>query len=98
MELIFCMHGNIKLFHKFILSFLPGVAIMPKSPKITSLQYLLNDMLDYLDFRYLHRPPCFESNQLHKCQSKAVVKDYFYLKKEEKGQGPVMMFSCFEIF
>ena len=37
--------------HKLILSFLTGVASMSKIPKITSLQYLANDMLDYLDFR-----------------------------------------------
>ena len=44
MKLIFCMQVNINVFHKFIL------AGMPKLPKIISLQYLTNYMLDYLDF------------------------------------------------
>ena len=81
MKLIFCMQGNIKVFNKLILSFLTGVASLPKIPKITSLQYLTNDMLDYLDCRYVHRPPNHESNQLHKCQSKTIANDNFYLKK-----------------
>ena len=81
MQLIFCMQGNIKVFNKLILSFLTGVASLPKIPKITSLQYLTNDMLDYLDFSYVHRPPNYESNPLHKCQSRTIVNDNFYLKK-----------------
>ena len=40
----------------------------------------MNDMLDYLDFRYVHRLPSHESNPLHKCQSKTIANDYFYLK------------------
>ena len=71
MQLIFCMPGNIKVFNKLILSFLTGVASLPKIPKIISLQYLTNDMVDYLDCRYVHRPS-HGSNQLHKCQSKKV--------------------------
>ena len=55
---------------------------MPKFPKITSLHYLANDMLDHLDFRYVHRPP----------------NDNFYLKQEERDQGSVIMFSCSEVF
>ena len=55
---------------------------MPKLPKIASLQCLMNDMLDYLNFRYLHRPPSHESNPLHKRQSKTTANDYFYLKKK----------------
>ena len=70
MQLNFCMQGNIKVLHKLIVSFLTNLAIMPKIPKITRLQYLTNDMLDYLDFRYVHRPPIHESNPLHQCQSK----------------------------
>ena len=81
MQLIFCMQGNIKVFNKLILSFLTGVASLPKIPKITSLQYLTNYMLDYLDFRYVHRPPNHENNSLHKCQSKTIANDHFYLKK-----------------
>ena len=69
----FRMQGNIKVFNKLILSFLTGVASLPKIHKITSLQYLTNDMLDYLDCRYVHRPPNHESNQLHKCQSKTIA-------------------------
>ena len=41
----------------------------------------MNEMLDYLDFRYVHRPS-HESNPLHKCQSKTIANDYFYLKKK----------------
>ena len=52
MQLIFCMLGNIKVFNKLILSFLTGVASLPKIPKIKSLQYLTNHMLDYLYFKY----------------------------------------------
>lgn len=44
MKLIFCIQENINVFHKLIL------AGMPKLPKITSLQYHTNYMLDYLDF------------------------------------------------
>ena len=82
MQLIFCMQGNIKVFHKLTLSILTGVANMPKIPKITSLQYLTNDMLDYLDFRYVHRPPNHESNPFGKCQSKTMANDNLYLKKK----------------
>ena len=97
MQLIFCMEGNIKVFNKLILSFLTGVVSLPKIPKITSLQYLTNDMLDYLDCRYVHRPPNHESNQLHNCQSKTIANNDFYLKKKEsKDQGSIMC-SCCEI-
>ena len=65
MKLIFCMQGNIKAFNKLILSFLTGVASLPKIPKITSLQYLTNDMLDYLDSRFVHGPPNHESNPIY---------------------------------
>ena len=58
-----------------------GVARLPKIPKITSWQYLRNDMLNYLDFGDVHRPPNLENNSLHKCQSKTVTNDNFYLKK-----------------
>ena len=71
---------------------------MPKFPKITSLHYLANDMLDHLDFRYVHRPPNHESNPLYKCQSKTIANDNFYLKQEERDQGSVIMFSCSEVF
>ena len=55
-------------------------------------------MLDYLDFRYFHRPPNHESNPFCKCHSKAIANDSFYLKKKEgRGQGSIMMFSCCEI-
>ena len=80
-QLIFCMQGNIKVFNKLILSFLTGVASLPKIPKITSLQYLTNGMLDYLDFRHVHRPANHESNPLHKCHSNTIANDNFYLKK-----------------
>ena len=96
MQLIFCMEGNIKVFNKLILSFLTGVVSLPKIPKITSLQYLANDMLDYLDCRYVHRPPNHESNQLHKCQSKTIANNFYLKKKESKRQGSIM-FSCSEI-
>ena len=75
MQLIFSMQGNIKVFKKLILSFLNGVASLSKIPKITSLQYLTNDMLYYLDFRYVYRPPNQESNPLHKHQSKTIAND-----------------------
>ena len=65
-----------------MLSFLTGVVSMPKLPKIASLQYLMNDMLDYFNFRYVHRPTSHESNPLHKCQSQTIANDYFYLKKK----------------
>ena len=77
MQLIFCMQGNIKVFNKLILSFLTGVASLPKIHKITSLRYLSNDMLDYLDCRYVHRSPNHGSNQLHKCQSRTIANDSF---------------------
>ena len=83
MQLILCMQGNIKVFNKLILSFLTGVASLPKIPKITSLQYLTNGMLDDLDFSYVHGPPNHESNPLHKCQSKTIANDNFYLKKKK---------------
>ena len=83
------MQGNIEVFNKLILCFLP---------KITSLQYLANDMQDYLDCRYVFRPPNHESNQLHKCQSKTIANDNFYMKKKKnRGQDSIMMFSCSEI-
>ena len=84
MQLIFCMQGNIKFFNKLILSLLTGVASLPKILKITSLQYLTNDMLDYLDFRYVHRPPNHESNPLQKCHSKTFANDNFHLKKKRR--------------
>ena len=87
MQLIFCMQLNIKVFHKLILSLLTGVARMPKIPKITSLQYLINDLLDYLGFRHVHRPPNHGSNTLHKCQSKTIGNDNFYLKKRRQRPG-----------
>ena len=87
MQLIFCMQGNIKVFHNLILYFLTGVANMPKIPKITSLQYLTDDMLDYLDFSYVHRPPNHASNPLHKCQSENIANDNFYLKKKKVETG-----------
>ena len=62
-----------------MLSFLTGVVSMPK---LASLQYLMNDMPDYFNFRYVHRPTSHESNPLHKCQSKTIANDYFYLKKK----------------
>ena len=71
---------------------------MPKLPKNTILQCLMNDMLEYLDFRYVHKPPSHESYPLHKCQSKAIANDCFYLKKEGRDQGQVIMFPCSEIF
>ena len=37
----------------------------------------MNDMLDYLDFRYVHRPSRHESNPLDKCESKNIANDYF---------------------
>ena len=92
------MQGNIKVFHKLILSFLAGVASIPKITKITSLQYLTNDMLDYFDFRYVHRPPNHESNPLHKCESKTIASDNFYLKKDVRDQGLIIMLSFPEIF
>ena len=73
------------------------VARMPKLPKITGLKYLTNDMLDYLDFRHVHGPANRESNPLHKCKSKTIENDSFYMKKEERDQGSVIMFSCSEI-
>ena len=54
-------------------------------------------MLDYLDFRYVHRPPNHESNSHHKCQSKAIANDNFYLKKEVRGRASIIMFSSSEI-
>ena len=84
MQLIFCMQENVKVFNKLILFFLTGVASLPKIPKITSLQYLTNDMLDYLDCRYVHRPPNHESNPLHKCQSRTIANDNSYLKKKKR--------------
>ena len=74
MQLIFCMQGNIEAFNKLKLCFLP---------KITSLQYLTTDMLNYVDCRYVHRSPNHESNQLHKCQSKTIANDNFYMKKKK---------------
>ena len=75
-----------------------GVVRLPKIPKITSLQYLTNGMLDDLDFRYIYGPPKHESNPLHKYQSKTIANDNFYLKKKEgRGQGSIMMFSCSEL-
>ena len=61
---------------------------MPKIPNSTTrLQYLTNDMTDYFDFRYAHRPPNHDNNPLHKCQSKAIADDNLYLKKERSDQG-----------
>ena len=52
------MQVNIKVFHKLIMSLLTTVARHAQSPQKTSLQYLRNDMLDYLDFWYVPRAPC----------------------------------------
>ena len=82
MQLIFCMEGNIKAFRKLILSFLAAVASMPKILKITSLQYLTNNMVDYLDFSYVYRVPNHGSNPLHKSQSKTIANDHFYIRKQ----------------
>ena len=87
MQLIFCMQRNIKVFNKPIPSFLTDVPSMPKIPKITSLKYFTNDMLDSLDYRYVHRPPNHESNPLHKCQSETIANDNFYLKKRRQRPG-----------
>ena len=54
-------------------------------------------MLDSLDFRYVHRHPNHETNPLHKCQSESISNDNFYLKKEGRDQGSIMMFPCSEI-
>ena len=81
MKLIFCVHGNIKFFHNLIASFLTGLPSMPQLPKVISLCYLRNDMLDCPDFWYVNRPPTHENNLLY-CQSKAIADDYVYLKKE----------------
>ena len=40
------------------MSLLTTVARHAQSPQKTSLQYLRNDMLDYLDFWYVPRAPC----------------------------------------
>ena len=97
MQLIFCMQRNIRVFNKLMLSFVNGVASLPKIPKIRSLQYLTNNMLDYLDFRYVHRPTNHESNSLHKCQSRLLQMIIFIWKKEFSVQGWIMMFSWSEI-
>ena len=97
MQLNFCMQGNIKVLDKLILSFLTNLAIMPKIPKITRFQYLTNDMLDYLDFSYVHRPPIHESNPLLNV-SQILVNDNFFLKKESRDQGSIIMFSYTKIF
>ena len=73
MQLVFYMEENIKFFYKLILLFLNGVASMLRITKITSLQYVTNDMLDYFGFSYVHRPPNNESNPLRKCQSKIIA-------------------------
>ena len=39
-------------------------------------------MLDYLDFRYVHRPRSHERYPFHKYQSETIANDYFYLKKK----------------
>ena len=83
MQLIFYIQGNIKVFNKLVLSFLTGVTSLPKIPKITSLQYLTNGMLDYLDCSYVHRPPNRESNRLHKFQSKTIANENLYLRKRK---------------
>ena len=70
-----------------MLSFLTGVISLPKIPKITSLQYLAIDMLDYLDFRYVHRPPNHESNPLQKCHSKTNANDNLFEKKKRYRSG-----------
>ena len=92
------MEGKINVFHKLILLFLTGVASMLKITKMTSLQCVTNDMLDYLDFSYVHRPPNNESNPLRKCQSKIIANVNFHLKKEDRDQGLITMFFCCEIF
>ena len=45
---------------------------MPKVPKITSLHYLRNDMVDYLDFWYVYRPQSHGNNLL-----RMSIKDYY---------------------
>ena len=98
MQLIFCIKGNIKVFHKLKLSFLTGAASMPKIPKKASLQYLTNDMLDFLDFSYVGRTPNRESNPLHKCQSKTSANYNLYLRKGDRDQGSIILVFCPEIF
>ena len=54
---------------------------MPRVPKITSFQYHRNDMLDYLDFWYEHRPHSHRNNSFI-CQWKTITNLYFYLKSK----------------
>ena len=47
------------------------------------IQCLTNDMLGYLDFRYVHQTSNHEGNPLHKCQSETIANDNFYFKKKK---------------
>ena len=55
-------------------------------------------MVDYLDLSYVHRPPNHDINPLHKCQSKTIVNDNFYLKKDDRDQCSIIMCFCSEVF
>ena len=71
-EVVFLDADKHKVFHKLILSFLTAVAGVPNVPKIKRLQYLRNDILDYLDFLYMQRPPSHGNNVLYMS-----IKDYY---------------------
>ena len=66
---------------------------MPKVPTIKSLQYFRNEMLDYPDFWFGHKPPSYRNNFFHMS-----IKDlffFFFFENGVKDRGPVIMLSCF---
>ena len=59
---------------------------MPKVPKITTFQYLRNDMLDICILGMLIDLLVMWIISFI-CQSKAIRNDYFYLKTEDRDWG-----------
>ena len=93
-------HVSIKDFNKLIPSFWWVQSGIPKVPKIVSLQYLRNDMLDYLDIWYVIRTPShtqsMQNNSTISQEWDARLSWFLYWKIKVKIGGPVIMFPCWK--
>ena len=61
---------------------------IPKIPKLMSLHYFKNDMLQYLDFGMCTDLLIMGISSVI-CQLQTLVNDYFYLKSESRCQGSI---------
>ena len=72
---------------------------MPKVLKIISLQYLRNDMVDYLDFWYVYRPPSCGNNLLHMSVNQRLLQMInFFSKMKVEIRGLAVMPICYYSF